>query len=187
MEMPLLVKQIGAIVSLIFLTITGILLIMDLGRPDRFLYVLFRPQWKSWLSRGSYIITVYGGILTLWLAASFLGFENLLPYLEPFGIVFALLSAVYTAFLFAQAKGRDFWQSPMLGLHMIIHSLMAGFAVFLLVNLFLNVNAGFTMVLVFLSMATIVFHLITLAIELTTTHSTEDAHKTVVMITKGQF
>ncbi len=187
MEMPLLVKQIGAIISLIFLTITGILLIMDLGRPDRFLYVLFRPQWKSWLSRGSYIITIYGGLLTFWLAASFLGFENLLPYLEPFGIIFALLSAVYTAFLFAQAKGRDFWQSPMLGLHMIIHSLMAGFAVYLLVNLFLNVNAGFTMVLVFLSMATIVFHLITVAIELTTTHSTEDAHKTVEMITKGQF
>ncbi len=187
MEMPLLVKQIGAIVSLVFLTITGILLIMDLGRPDRFLYVLFRPQWKSWLSRGSYIITIYGALLTMWLAASSLGFENLLKYIEPFGIVFALLSAVYTAFLFAQAKGRDFWQSPMLGLHMIIHSLMAGFAVYLLVNLFLNVNAGFTMVLVFLSMALIVFHLITLAIELTTTHSTEDAHKTVEMITKGQF
>ena len=187
MEMPLLVKQIGAIVSLIFLTITGVLLIMDLGRPDRFLYVLFRPQWKSWLSRGSYIITAYGGILTFWLIASFLGFENVLKYLEPFGIVFAVLTAVYTAFLFAQAKGRDFWQSPMLGLHMIVHSLMAGFAVYLLVNLFLNVNAGFTMVLTFLSLVTIAVHLITLAIELTTTHSTEDAHKVVKMITKGQF
>jgi formate-dependent nitrite reductase membrane component NrfD len=187
MEMPLLVKQIGATVSLIFLTITGILLIIDLGRPDRFLYVLFRPQWKSWLSRGSYIITIYGGLLTLWLAASFLGFEEYLKFIEPLGIIFAVLSAVYTAFLFAQAKGRDFWQSPMLGLHMIIHSLMAGFAVYLLVNLFLNVNAGFALALVFLSIVTITVHLITLAIELTTTHSTEDAHKVVEMITKGQF
>lgn len=187
MEMPLLVKQIGAIISLIFLAITGVLLIMDLGRPDRFLYVLFRPQWRSWLSRGSYIITAYGGILSLWLAGSFLGFENYLKFIEPFGIVFAILTAVYTAFLFAQAKGRDFWQSPMLGLHMILHSLMAGFAVFLLVNLFLNVNVGFTIVLVFLSMASVIVHLITLAIEMTTTHSTEDAHKTVEMITKGQF
>ena len=187
MEMPLLVKQIGAIVSLIFLTITGVLLIMDLGRPDRFLYVLFRPQWKSWLSRGSYIITIYGGLLTLWLLASFAGFENLLRYIEPFGIIFALLSAVYTAFLFAQAKGRDFWQSPMLGLHMIVHSLMAGFAVFLLVNLFLKVNEGFTMILIFFSIAAIAVHMITLAIELTTTHSTEDAHKVVKMIISGQF
>jgi formate-dependent nitrite reductase membrane component NrfD len=182
-----LYKEIGAIVSLIFLTLTGILLIMDLGRPDRFLYVLFRPQWKSWLSRGSYIITGYGGILTLWLIASFTGFTEILEYIEPLGIIFAVLSAVYTAFLFAQAKGRDFWQSPMLGLHMIIHSLMAGFAVFLLVNLFLKVSVGFTLVLTFLSIVTIALHLITLAIELTTTHSTEDADKVVKMITKGQF
>jgi hypothetical protein len=55
------------------------------------------------------------------------------------------------------------------------------------VNLFLNVNVGFTLALTFLSIVTIAVHLITLAIELTTTHSTEDAHKVVQMITKGQF
>ena len=187
MEIPALVKQIGAIVAFIFLAVTGVLLIMDLGRPDRFLNVLFRPQFKSWLSRGAYIITAYGGILTLWLIASFLGFENILKYIEPFGIIFALLSAVYTAFLFAQAKGRDFWQSPMLGLHMIIHSIMAGFAVFLLASVFLKVNVGFMFALTFLSIATLVFHLITLAIELTTTHTTDDAHKVVKMITDGEF
>jgi Fe-S-cluster-containing dehydrogenase component/formate-dependent nitrite reductase membrane component NrfD len=187
MEIPETLKQIGAVVAFIFLAITGVLLIMDLGRPDRFLNVLFRPQWKSWLSRGAYIITAYGGILTLWLAASFLGFENILKYVEPFGIVFALLSAVYTAFLFAQAKGRDFWQSPMLGLHMLIHALMAGFAVFLLTGLFVGINEGFRMVLTFLTVVTLIFHLITLAIELTMTHATDDAHATVKMITGGEF
>ena len=35
-------KQIGAIVALVFLAITGVLLIMDLGRPDRFLSVLLQ-------------------------------------------------------------------------------------------------------------------------------------------------
>ena len=103
-------------------------MIKDLGRPDRFLYVLLRPQWKSWLSRGAYIITVYGAILTAWLIASFGGFYEYLPILEALGLVFAFLSAVYTAFLFAQAKGRDLWQSPMLGVHMILHSIMAGLA-----------------------------------------------------------
>ena len=187
MEIPQNIKQIGAIVAFVFLVITGVLLIMDLGRPDRFLNVLLRPQWKSWLTRGSYIITAYGGLLTLWLIASFAGFENLLKYIEPFGIIFALLSAVYTAFLFAQAKGRDFWQSPMLGLHMIIHSLMAGFAVFLMANFFLKPNISFSMTINFLTIATLIFHLITLAIELTTTHTTEDAHTTVKSITNGEF
>ena len=92
-----------------------------------------------------------------------------------------------TAFLFAQAKGRDFWQSPMLGLHMILHSIMAGFAVLLLVTFFVRVNIGVMMVLGFLTIATLAFHLITLAIELTTTHTTEDAHQTVKMILSGEF
>lgn len=184
---PETLKQIGAVTAFIFLAITGVLLIMDLGRPDRFLNVLFRPQFKSWLSRGAYIITIYGGLLTLWLAASFLNFDNLLKYIEPFGIIFALLSAIYTAFLFAQAKGRDFWQSPMLGLHMLIHSLMAGFAVFLIASLFVRMSVSFFMALTFLTIITIIFHLAALAIELTTTHTTDDAHATVKMITNGEF
>jgi formate-dependent nitrite reductase membrane component NrfD len=101
--------------------------------------------------------------------------------------VFALLSAIYTAFLLAQAKGRDFWQSPMLGLHMIIHSLMAGFAVFLIASLYVSVNVGFMLALTFLSVATLVVHLITIAIELMTTHSTDDAHAVAKMIASGEF
>jgi formate-dependent nitrite reductase membrane component NrfD len=185
MEVPPEIKWIGAIISFIFLCVTGVLLIMDLGRPDRFLNVLLRPQWKSWLTRGSYIITSYSGILTAWLVANYFGYEKLLKFIEPLGIIFALLTAVYTAFLFAQAKGRDFWQSPMLGLHMILHAFMAG--VLLLVTFFVKVNIDVMMVLGFFTIATLVIHLITLAIELTTTHTTADAHATVKMITKGEF
>jgi hypothetical protein len=49
------------------------------------------------------------------------------------------------------------------------------------------VNIDFTTVLNFLTIAALVFHLITLAIELTTTHTTEDAHTTVKSITHGEF
>ncbi len=186
-NVPPEIKFLGALIALVFLAITGILLIMDLGRPDRFLYVLFRPQWKSWLSRGSYIITIYGALLTAWLGAAWFEYTDLLKIIEPIGVVFALLSAIYTAFLFAQAKGRDFWQSPMLGLHMLIHSLMAGLAVFLIANVFIIVNIGLVVVISTLTAAFLAVHLITLAIEMTTTHSTEDAHKVVTMILKGQF
>jgi formate-dependent nitrite reductase membrane component NrfD len=111
----------------------------------------------------------------------------LLRYIEPIGVVFGLLTAVYTAFLFAQAKGRDFWQSPMLGIHMIIHSLTAGLAAFLIAGPWLKVNVGLAPVFSFLTVLMLVVGLITLLIELTTTHSTEDAHKVVGMITRGRF
>jgi formate-dependent nitrite reductase membrane component NrfD len=186
-NVPAQAHWIGAIIAIVFLAVTGILLIMDLGRPERFLYVLLRPQWRSWLTRGAYIITVYGGLLTAWIVSAYFGFETLFRFIEPLAIVFAFLSAVYTAFLFAQAKGRDFWQSPMLGLHMIIHSLMAGVAVFLIAAPFLNAGPRFWTVLFLGTFALLIVHLITLAIEMTTTHSTDDAHTVVKMITSGQF
>lgn len=186
-EVPKTLAWIGAITAFVFLGLTGALLVKDLGRPDRFLYVLLRPQWRSWLTRGGYVITIYGGLITAWLATSYFGFNSALKFIEPLGVVFALLAAVYTAFLFAQAKGRDFWQSPMLGLHMIIHSIMAGFAVFLIALVWVEVRPELTTILTFATFATIVVHLVTLAIELMTTHATDDAHAVAKMITSGEF
>jgi formate-dependent nitrite reductase membrane component NrfD len=186
-EIPFQMKQLGAWIAIIFLAITGVILIKHLVRPERFLYVLLRPQWRSWLTRGAYIITGYGAMLTAWIIANYFSRDDFLRFIEPVGIVFGLLAAVYTAFLFAQAKGRDFWQSPMLGLHMMIHSLIAGLSVFLIAGLWLKVNLGLGPVFSFLTMFMLVISLVTLTIELTTTHSTEDAHSVVKMITSGRF
>ncbi|MFV0387418.1 MAG: 4Fe-4S dicluster domain-containing protein [Pyrinomonadaceae bacterium] len=186
-EVPTIIKQIGAIVSIIFLAITGILLILDLGRPDRFLYVLLRPQLKSWLSRGAYIITIYGALLTAWLLASFLNMPRLQLFIEPPAILFAALAAVYTAFLFAQAKGRDFWQSPMLGLHMLLHSLMSGLAVFLVSTFFFVLDPVLLSALISCTVIVIVLHLVSLLFEMAMTHSTEDAHRVVEYITLGEY
>jgi Ni/Fe-hydrogenase subunit HybB-like protein len=41
-------------------------------------------------------------------------------------------TAVYTAFLFAQAKGRDLWQSPVLAPHLAAQAVLAGGAAVLL-------------------------------------------------------
>lgn len=191
-EVPKSVKQFGALVSLIFLAVTGALLVKDLGKPTRFLYVLLRPQWRSWLTRGAYIITAFGGLLTIWLGLSFFGPNELLTFIEIPASVFALLSAIYTAFLFAQAKGRDFWQSPMLGLHMLIHSVMAGGAVLLLATFVFRPGRelgipNLVEVLNYVLISSLALHLVTLAIELTTTHSTEDAASVVEMILKGRY
>src|SRR3954453_15571527 len=89
------------IVAMFFLVLTGILLVVDLKQPKRFLYVLLRPQWQSWLVRGAYIITVYGAVLTLWLIARIFGWTKAADLLLWPGAIFAVLTAVYTAFLFA--------------------------------------------------------------------------------------
>ena len=54
-----LFRSYGWSIALIFLALTGVLLVADLKRPERFLWVLLRPQWSSWLVRGAYGISLY--------------------------------------------------------------------------------------------------------------------------------
>jgi formate-dependent nitrite reductase membrane component NrfD len=48
--------------------------------------------------------------------------------------LFAIASAGYSAFLFAQARGRDFWQSPLLFWHLVVKAISAGAAVLILIG-----------------------------------------------------
>jgi len=185
-EISATAKLWSAGISLVFLGLTGLFLVMDLDRPDRFLNVLFRPQWNSWLVKGGYTITVFGLLVTIWGAATL--FEWNIPEKPLLWItaVFAVLLAVYTAFLFAQAKGRDFWQSPTLPLHMLVHSVLAGVSIFVVVAFIMGTEEWMhifrnTMII---ALAVNIFTLVT---ELTITHPTTSAKEVVKMITKGRY
>jgi len=116
------------IIALIALSVTMALLVFDLKRPDRFYYLLTKPNFRSWLVLGAYILMAFGALCVVWLLyAVFTGFVP--------GIVLALAailgaaSACYSAFLFAQAKGRDFWHSKWIFcLHLLLQALVAGSA-----------------------------------------------------------
>ncbi|MFT5165843.1 MAG: Fe-S-cluster-containing dehydrogenase component [Saprospiraceae bacterium] len=177
----------GLGIGLLFLTLTGIFLIMDLDRPDRFLNVLFRPQWNSWLVKGGYSITIYGGLLTFLGIATWFGWKGIEAPVMWLTAVIAVIVAIYTAFLFAQAKGRDFWQSPTLSIHMLVHSFMAGAAIFGILSLFVENGTNWLPFLRNVMIIGLVVNLFTMMIELVTTHPTEDAKRTVDMIVKGRY
>ncbi len=119
----------AALVALLFLGLTGLLLVLDLRQPQRFLWTLTKPQWRSWLVRGAFLITAYGALLSAHMGLALL--ERAAPlWLTAPTILAALGTAVYTAFLFGQAKGRDLWQSSLLGPHLAVQALAAGAALF---------------------------------------------------------
>jgi len=130
----------GALGILATLITTG-LLVYDLERPERFLYILTRPQWRSWLTRGAFLLIGFSAVSALWWGlelASWMGILSL-PAFAQTGLALLTLplavgAAVYTAFLFAQAEGRDLWQSPLMPLHLLIQALMMGAASFLLLS-----------------------------------------------------
>jgi Fe-S-cluster-containing dehydrogenase component len=170
----------GLIITLIFMGLTGALLVKDINRPDRFLYVLLRPQWKSWLVRGAYIITVFGGLVSLKLLDNYLqlGFDWLwIP-----GIVFAGLGAVYTAFLFNQARARDLWQTPIQSaIHMLVHAVMAGSVVMMIIA---PDSSQWMVNILFWG---IVANMIIIAKEILLPHDTPDTKKAIELMTKGYY
>ncbi len=119
----------AALVALVFLGVTGLLLVLDLRQPRRFLWTLTKPQWRSWLVKGAYIITAYGLLLSVQVARG-LSDRRSPAWLTSLTLLAAAATALYTAFLFGQSKGRDLWQSPLLGPHLVVQALLAGAGLF---------------------------------------------------------
>ena len=94
-----------------FLGITGLLLIWDLEHPARFYMIFTRSQWRSWLVKGAFIIAGYSLVLASHFVASLAGAGKVQTWLMIPGLPLAALTAVYTGYLFAQAKARDMWQN----------------------------------------------------------------------------
>src|SRR5712691_13508898 len=65
----------------LFITITLVLLISDLKRPGRALFLVTRPNPTSWLVWGGYILGVFGLIEATWFGAALLGFTAGLRWL----------------------------------------------------------------------------------------------------------
>jgi len=114
------------LVALLFLAITGWLLIDDLQRPERFLKLIFHPNTKSWLVKGTWVLMAFGGLTTASLAAGLFGFEELVAPLRWVNLPVAAFASGYTALLFAQCRGRDLWIEPGLMLNLIARAAMLG-------------------------------------------------------------
>lgn len=123
------------ILALVFLALTTALLVLDLKRPDRFHYLLLKPNWRSWLVWGAWILMAFGAVAGLWLIGGLAGSTRLLRLLAWPAAGLAAAAAGYSAFLFGQAEGRDFWQSPLLFWHLLVAAVLAGAAVLVLAAL----------------------------------------------------
>jgi Fe-S-cluster-containing dehydrogenase component/formate-dependent nitrite reductase membrane component NrfD len=113
------------LVSGLFLALTGLLLVVDLKRPDRFLYLLTKGRAGSWLVRGAWILSAHALLLGLWFVFGVVDADYTAVFVWGSAVV-GLGVAGYTAFLFGQAEGRDLWQSPMLLWHMLAGAFTAG-------------------------------------------------------------
>jgi Fe-S-cluster-containing dehydrogenase component/formate-dependent nitrite reductase membrane component NrfD len=173
-------------VALLFLAITGALLIWDLKHPLRFYLIFTRHQWHSWLVRGSFIIGGYGAVVAVYVLAALAQSVAAQQVLAWLGLPLALATAVYTAYLFAQAKGRDLWQSPLLAPHLAVQAVLAGAAATLPLLAWLAPDRAVTAAQATLAIAAAV-HLALVAGDVTLPHVTAHARLADHEMVRGKF
>jgi Fe-S-cluster-containing dehydrogenase component/formate-dependent nitrite reductase membrane component NrfD len=169
-----------------FLALTGLILIADLEHPERFWMIFTRPQWRSWLVRGAFVIAGYASVLALHLAASFFGLaESAQRALAIAGLPLAAMTAIYTAYLFAQAKARDLWQNPLLPPHFLVQAVLAGAGSMMPIAVALEPVA--LTPLAWILCASSLLHLLFGVGEITLAHPTAHARLAVEEMTAGTY
>jgi formate-dependent nitrite reductase membrane component NrfD len=179
-------RYVAPLLALVFLGITGVLLIWDLKHPFRFWLIFTRHQWRSWLVRGSFIIGAFGAAAS---ASLVVGFFDLLTTQQVIGVIGAvtgLATACYTAYLFAQAKARDLWQSPLLPAHLAVQAVLAGAASLLPFALAMAPQSSVHALEVVLAVSAAA-HLLLVWTETTLPHVTAHARLAGHEMTRGRF
>ena len=184
-------------VCILFMAITTGLLVYDLEKPERFLYILMRPQWRSWLTRGAFFLIAFSVVMGLWWLLELGDFYDWInrrtaieirPYLLFVGLPLAVGVATYTAFLFAQAEGRDLWQSPLLPFHLLLQAFMAGSSLTLVLSLTRLFDNDFIVTAIFIQLFTLILDLfLTLSGEFGIPHASEVAARAAHEIRHGRY
>jgi Fe-S-cluster-containing dehydrogenase component/formate-dependent nitrite reductase membrane component NrfD len=175
------------LLALIFLGLTTALLVADLKRPERFLYLITKGNRHSWLVIGAFILMGYGAVATIWLLAALAGSPGALVATAVPAIALAVAAAGYSAFLFGQAEGRDFWQSPLLLPHLLAGAILAGAACLILAGAAIGTDATARAGLATVLGAAIAANALLLFAELAGSHASADAAQAARLITRGHY
>jgi Fe-S-cluster-containing dehydrogenase component/formate-dependent nitrite reductase membrane component NrfD len=183
-SLKLLLATASPALALAFLAITTVLLITDLKRWDRFYYILIKPNPRSWLVWGTWILISASAVAALWLALGVLNqnIPSVLLWLAP---PLGLASACYSAFLFAQAKGRDLWQSPLFLWHLAVQAVAAGAAALLLLAAVFTDNLSIPYAMTWTMIFALGVHALMMLGEVALPSPSEDGHHAVRVMTHG--
>ncbi len=182
----LLLNVVSPALALIFIGLTTFLLIIDLKRPERFYYLLTKPNPGSWLVLGGIILMIYGLLASLWLLSGLI-WGSVPKALFWSSAILAVCSACYSAFLFAQAKGHDLWQGPLFLWHLLLQAITAGAATLIIIGSILQTGSNVMDVLVKILSISLFLSLAVMLGEIALTPISEDVKRATDLLKKGSL
>lgn len=127
----------GLILGAPLVLIGSLLLLSDLGRPRIAYRAISKPD-KAWISRGTFILTlfiIFGAIqfgTYLWPFQWLKEHPTLHVVLNTIHGIFGVLTLIYTGFLFDTTRSIPFWSTPILPLLFLVSGLSTGLLAILL-------------------------------------------------------
>lgn len=117
--------------SFVLLVVGGLLLIMDLSQPGRFLNMINPGYWNmtSPLVWGAILLILFGGVSALYFLTMQKGDEAFGKKLAVVGSLIALGLPIYTGFDLSVHQHRAVWNSPLMSVLAVSLSLISGAAV----------------------------------------------------------
>ncbi|HVV21750.1 MAG TPA: 4Fe-4S dicluster domain-containing protein [Pseudonocardiaceae bacterium] len=175
---------------------TGVLLVVDLKRPERFLYILLKPNPRSWLFWGSVVLGLGAALFGIWLIIGVLGTLGVLAGPTAGAVLTGLaipvlpvaaMVAGYTAFLFGQAEGRDLWQSPLLFWLLGVQAVMVGGGALLLAGQAAGLHGAAGTLLAAAVTLAAAGHVLMVLLEYLGRHTTANAAAAAAMAVRGRY
>ena len=121
-------QRVGLIAAFVLLLICSVLLIVDLGTPERFLYPILYFHWTSPLSWGALFLPLFG----LCILGFFFGLSRSDPKLMRItgilGSLLALSMPLYTGLDLMVHQTRELWSNPTIPVLFVILSVSSGTA-----------------------------------------------------------
>lgn len=117
--------------SFALLVIGGLLLIVDLSQPGRFLNMINPGYWNmgSPLTWGAILLLLFGAVSVVYYLTMQKGDEALAKKLAVIGSLIALGLPIYTGFDLSVHQHRPVWNSPLMSVLAVSLSLISGAAV----------------------------------------------------------
>jgi len=110
------------------------------------------------------------------------------------GIPLSSLTAIYTAYLFAQAKARDLWQNPLLPPHLFVQAALLGSAILMPLAMMGLDSPGFAtffstafVALVWTLALASLLHVLIVVGEVSLTHATAHARLAIWEMMRGRY
>lgn len=173
-------------IALLMAAVTGVILIWDLKQPMRFYYLFTKPQWGSWLVKGSFILLGFGAVGSAWFLAGVADAGGVITALAVPAIVLGAGTAGYTAWLFGQCEGRDLWQTPLMLPVLLAQAVTAGASALVIPAAAFDLESGLVDIILWCLFGGAVAQLVLTTIEVTS-HGTVSVELATKAMTSGPY